>query len=121
MTIVDPFQGRAPSEGAPFDNCLTITPHDEADLPVIPSAIYVPLWVKIPHTAEGEITIPNAYGGHNGDRPNYITLEAQNGQRLEMHLPALVDMQIAAPILLPVRPRKILRTGTTLAQITLLW
>jgi hypothetical protein len=118
---VDPFQGRAPSEGAPYDCCLTITPDDDADLPVIPSAIYVALWATIPHSAEGEVTIPNSHEGHNGDRPNYVVIEAQNGERLEMHLPALVDMQIAAPILLPVRPRKILRSGTTLAQVTLLW
>lgn len=119
MTI-DPFGGRIPttSRQAPFDNALTVTPNDDTDLPVIPSAVYVPLWSQ---DSDGR-PIQNAYpAGRNGTQSNYLMIEAQNGERLEMHLPPLVDMQVAAPILLPVRPRKILRTGTTLAQITLLW
>ena len=44
--MTDPFTGRAPSEGEPYDNALTITPSDDTGLSVIPSAIYVPLWSR---------------------------------------------------------------------------
>lgn len=118
MTLKDPFSGRAASEGAPYDNALTITPDDAADLPVIPSAIYVPLWSQ---DAEGQ-PIQNAYpADRNGSEKNVLSLEMQNGERLTMHLPSYVDLQGSAPIILPVRPNKILRTGTTLHRVTLLW
>ena len=45
----------------------------------------------------------------NASQINYLMIEAQNGECQELHLPPLTEIQGTAPIILPVRPRKILR------------
>lgn len=141
--ISDPFGGRIPttSRQAPFDNALTVTPSDDTDLPVIPSSIYVParipaIWSndlnspltdqegEIDDDAEGEaVEIKNEFPWtwSAGARPNKITMQAHNGDMLSFDVPSIVDLLSAQPLFLAFRPRKIMRTGTTLHRVTLLW
>lgn len=103
----DPFQGRAPSEGAPYDNAMTIAPSDTTDLPVIPAAIY------IPHVlAEDGSIAQNSHSLHN------IRIQLQNGEAITILSAGTVNNQ---PVLLPFRPVRILATGTSVSTITLVW
>ncbi|MTD98785.1 hypothetical protein GIY56_00615 [Paracoccus sp. YIM 132242] len=152
MTI-DPFGGRIPASTQlpPYSNALTITPDDDTDLPVIPSALYIPASIpavwnpdlpsstnnpdqpgdvvtdsmgEIVDDAAGEPTeisneFPWRWGG--GARPNRIIMIAQNGNRLSIDVPSIVNLMAAPALILALRPRRILRTGTTLHRVTLLW
>lgn len=106
---INPFEGRATTEGAPYDNCLTVAPSDTADLPVIPSAIYLP-WVMNPTTGaiiQSPIT------------PYHLSMIMQNGE--ELHIFSAGVAGDYRPILLPLRPMRIKATGTEAKAITLLW
>lgn len=146
---IDPLGGRvdAPAEAAPYRNALTITPDDDADLPVIPSAFYIPAYVpgrwstsltgptytagnlivdqagEIVMDAEGEHAMfMNEFPWHwgCGQRPAEVALILQNGEAIMAHAPSAADRR-SEFLILPFRPRRILRTGTTVHQITLLW
>lgn len=132
----DPFQGRSPNPAAPYDNALTITPSDIDDLPVIPSAILIPHMVPVYVDAEGNDTdTPSDDPAARWNRypydldtianrtaaPNFIALELANDARTEIAVPALTELSKADPLVIPIRPRRILRTGTTVSKITLLW
>ena len=108
---IDPFQGRAVSEGAPYDNALTVAPNDTADLPVIPSAIYLPF-----------VPGPDGFLYPDGQDPNrvyQISMLMQNGESITI-LAAGAESG-CKPILLPFRPRRIMATGTTASHVPLLW
>lgn len=141
MTI-DPFGGRIPAstQQPPYANVLTITPNDDTDLPVIPSALYVPVNIpavwsedgnivtddngEIDGDAEGEpVDISNEFpwAWGNGAQLNRITMIAQNGVSFFSNVPSIMNLMDAPALILPLRPRRILRTGTTLHRVTLLW
>lgn len=107
----DPFQGRAASEGAPYDNALTVTPSDTADLPVIPSAIYLP-----PVLGANDFLYPD---GQDPNRVYQITMQMQNGETMTIQSAGLGSD--GKPVLLPFRPRRIMATGTNAIRITLFW
>ena len=82
MTL-DPFGGRMPasSQQAPYQNALEVVPDDDRDLPVIPSAIYVPsvvsVRVPVPNPTAPD-PIVDANGGFlnapSGKEENYLNL-----------------------------------------------
>ena len=132
----DPFSGRSPNPAAPYDNALTITPSDTDDLPVIPSAILIPHVLPVYVDAEGnDTTTPsddpaaqwNRYPydpdtvGAKASASNFLALEMGNGGRIEVAVPCLFEMSKDEPLVIQIRPRRILRTGTTLQRVTLLW
>ncbi|SEB62212.1 hypothetical protein [Rhodobacter sp. 24-YEA-8] len=105
----DPFQGRAPSEGAPYDNALTVTPNDTADLPVIPSAIHIP-YLEQP---DGSGVIQDAM------TPRPLRLVMQNGEELTILAQGMtLDCK---PLFIALRPKRIMATGTDAVAVTLLW
>lgn len=107
----DPFQGRAASEGAPYDNSLSITPSDTTDLPIVPSAIYLP-----PVLGENGFLYPD---GQDPNRVYQIAMLMQNGEALTIQSAGLGSD--GKPVLLPFRPRRIMATGTNAIRITLVW
>lgn len=142
---IDPLGGRveAPADAAPYRNALTITPDDDRDLPVIPSAFTIPAYIAARWSDEigtdgsvivdqaGEITddaegdpvsvlneFPWAWGC--GDRPAEIAMILQNGEAITINAPSAWDRRDQM-LILPFRPRRILRSGTTVHRITLLW
>ena len=130
----DPFHGRAASAGSPYDNALTITPSDDDDLPVIPSAIMVQAVQPAYAFAEGEGTPTDDPAGEWNRYPydpmtvasqvstaNFILVEMQNGNRFSIAVPSLYHLHKSRPYLIELRPRRILRTGTTFRTLTLLW
>lgn len=106
---INPFQGRAAGEGAPYDNALTITPSDTLDLPVIPSALHIPLVMKPGN--DGVLQDPSSI--------QRLCLVMQNGE--EITLASAGWTGGFEPVFLPVRPKRIKATGTTAIAVTLLW
>lgn len=144
----DPFGGRMPtgSQQAAYANALEITPNDDRDLPVIPSAIFIPPMVRLRVPANMPSNAPplDENGGFLADDPegvianysnvhpwdfgqpdggyNEISLMMQNGQIFTVTTPptALLSHH-QQPLILPVRARRIMRTGTRFQRLVLLW
>jgi hypothetical protein len=106
MPSIDQFQGRAATKGAPYDNALTVTPSDTEDLPVIPSALFLPL------VTDGSDLLQNNAETHQ------LRLLMQNGEVADI---ITAGRDGVRTILLELRPRRILATGTSAIAVTLLW
>lgn len=115
----DPFTGRAPSEGAPYDNALTVTRADGDVLPVIPSAFYLP-------GIEGveDENRPNRFhtvGGQDPCAAYTVRVEMQNGQQIDITT-AGYSIRSGSIILNHHRIRRILWDQSPgLQAVTLLW
>lgn len=143
---IDPLGGRidAPTDAAPYENALIVTPDDDRDLPVIPSAICIPptvpaIWSgeigtdggivtdpsgEIIDPTEGDlVTVQNEYPWQwgCGDLPATIAMIGQNGEALTITAPSAIERAKQPILILPFRPRRILRTGTTVHRLILLW
>lgn len=111
----DPFQGRAPSEGGPYDNALTVTRADGEMLPVVPSAFFLPGVLSAPDEsgAQSYLQIPHSV--------RRLAVEMQNGTEIEI-MTAGFSTETGATILNPYRIRKIFWDKSPgVHAVTLLW
>lgn len=120
MTI-DPFGGRIPSASAqpPYANALTVTPADGDDLPVIPSAFYLPQvvagvddWRTWDGTAFDD-------AAQDPGSVQQLRVEMQNGAEITLHTAGM--SKDGSTIILPMRIRKILWDQSSAIAVTLLW
>ncbi|MGR3248890.1 MAG: hypothetical protein ACU0DH_07030 [Paracoccus sp. (in: a-proteobacteria)] len=115
----DPFASRAPSEGAPYDNALTVTRADGGVLPVIPCAFYLP-------GVEGaaDESRPNHFhtaGGQDPCATYTVRVEMQNGEQINI-ITAGYSVRTGSIILNHQRIRRILWDQSPgLQAVTLLW
>lgn len=101
MPQIDPFLGRVPGEAQPYENVLTVTPSDTIELPVIPSAICLPV-------------SPSDAGNHA------LRVELLNGEITTVIAGAQQAFGFAGAAL-PLRVRRIFATGTTAPRVCLFW
>lgn len=109
--MTNPFQGRAPSEGAPYDNALTVTSADGDHLPVIPSAFYLP-----------GISGDGFHTGPTGQDPfavHHVSVEMQNGAEITFYTAGV--SKDGSTIFVPMRICKILWDKCSVKAVTLLW
>lgn len=106
--IIDPLGGRIPTSSLqpPYANALTITPADGDDLPVIPSAFYLP-------------QVLSASGSQDPGSIQQLRMEMQNGAEITLHTAGM--SKDGSTIILPMRIRKILWDQSSAIAVTLLW
>lgn len=102
---IDPFGGEIEKieDGGPYESALNVLPNDDEDLPVIPAAICLPPLLDQTTDAPSGI----AYQAH-------VRCQMFNGTTADFTLRS-TDQP------LKIRPRRILMTGSTPVNITLLW
>lgn len=117
---IDPFGGRIPSstQQPPYANALMVTPADGDDLPVIPSAFFLPQIV-------GGVEDVRTWDGISFDayqdpgNIQQLRVEMQNGAQITLHTAGI--SQDGSTIFVPMRIRKILWERSTAVAVTLLW
>lgn len=93
MSLTDDFQNMAESLTAPSDNAVAVTPNDSTDLANRPRA----LWIG----GAGNLVV------HMRDATGAAA--------------SVTFSNVAAGTLLPIRPSRVLNTGTTASSIVAVW
>lgn len=116
---VDPLGGRIPSASAqpPYSNALTVTPTESDDLPVIPSAFYIPhVQIDTP-SPDGDFQIISIT--QDTTKVQSLAVEMQNGAQITLHTAGM--SKDGSTIIVPMRIRKILWDQSSAIAVTLLW